>query len=295
MCGGCGAKVAPEVLRDLIGGPGDDAAVIETGGVRQVLSTDHLRAFTADHGLMARIAALHALGDIWAMGARPQAALVSVTLPQMNAALQARSLAEIMTAARDALETAGARIVGGHSSMGAEASLGVALTGLVEGEPITLAGARPGDALILTRGIGSGTLLAAEMRGAARGRDIAALFDRLAVPQGDAAAILEGAHAMTDVTGFGLAGHLWNICRASVWRRGSISPPCRSCRGPKPWPGRGALDHLGGEPPRGAGGGPRRDRARGPPARPADGGRAPGRGRGRRGRCAGRAAARRGL
>ena len=215
MCGGCGAKVAPEVLRNLIGGPGDDAALIETGGVRQVLSTDHLRAFTADHGLMARIAALHALGDIWAMGARPQAALISVTLPRMSAALQARSLAEIMTAARDALETAGARIVGGHSSMGAEASLGVSLTGLVEGEPITLAGARPGDALILARGIGSGTLLAAEMRGAARGRDIAALFDRLAVPQGDAAAILKGAHAMTDVTGFGLAGHLWNICRAS--------------------------------------------------------------------------------
>src|SRR6056297_245714 len=60
MCGGCGAKVAPAVLRDAIAGPGDDAAVIDTGGVRQVLSTDHLRAFTMDHGLMARIAALHA-------------------------------------------------------------------------------------------------------------------------------------------------------------------------------------------------------------------------------------------
>jgi len=211
MCGGCGAKVAPEVLSELMGGAGEDAAVIETGGVRQVLSTDHLRAFTEDHGLMARVAALHALGDIWAMGAGPQAALVSVTLPRMSEALQARSMAEIMAGARTALEPAGARIVGGHSSMGAEASIGVSLTGLLERAPITLAGARPGDALILTRPIGSGTLLAAEMRGQAHGRDIAALFETLVVPQGDAAAILAGAHAMTDVTGFGLAGHLRNI------------------------------------------------------------------------------------
>jgi len=215
MCGGCGAKVAPAVLRDAIAGPGDDAAVIDTGGVRQVLSTDHLRAFTMDHGLMARIAALHALGDIWAMGARPQAALVSVTLPRMTEALQARSMAEIMGAARAVLAPAGAEIVGGHSSMGAEASIGFSLTGIVEGAAITLAGARPGDALILTRPVGSGTLLAAEMRGEAEGRDIVALFDRLAEPQGGAAAILSGAHAMTDVTGFGLAGHLRNIGLAS--------------------------------------------------------------------------------
>jgi len=220
MCGGCGAKVAPAVLRDAIVGPGDDAAVIETGGVGQVLSTDHLRAFTQDHGLMAQIAALHALGDIWAMGARPQAALVSVTLPRMSEALQARSMAEIMAGARAALNPAGVEIVGGHSSMGAEASIGFSLTGIVEGAAITLGGARPGDALILTRPIGSGTLLAAEMRGEAEGRDIVALFARLAVPQGDAAAILVRARAMTDVTGFGLAGHLRNIClesRVAAW------------------------------------------------------------------------------
>jgi selenide,water dikinase len=154
------------------------------------------------------------------MGAAPQAALVSVTLPRMSEALQARSMAEIMSGARAALEPAGARIVGGHSSMGAEASIGFSLTGLLERAPITLAGARPGDALVLTRPIGSGTLLAAEMRGLAHGRDIAALFETLVVPQGDAAAILAGTHAMTDVTGFGLAGHLRNICvesRVAAW------------------------------------------------------------------------------
>jgi len=215
MCGGCGAKVAPAVLRGAIAGTGEDAAVIETGGVSQVLSVDHLRAFVEDPALMARISALHALGDIWAMGARPQAALVSVTLPRMSETLQARTMAEIMEAADAVMAGAGARIVGGHSSMGAEMSLGFALTGLVARAPITLGGARPGDALILTRGIGSGTLLAAEMRGAARGCDIAALVALLSQPQGDAAAILGQAHAMTDVTGFGLAGHLGNICRAS--------------------------------------------------------------------------------
>lgn len=227
LCGGCGSKVAPGVLsavlaaegasarEDVLTGPGDDAAVIMVGGVRQVLTTDHLRGFTEDLGGMARIAALHALGDVWAMGAQPQVALVSVTLPRMSEALQARSMAEIMAQAGDALRAAGAEIVGGHSTMGAEASIGFTVTGLLEREPVTVAGARSGDALILTRPIGSGVLLAAEMRGQADGRDIAGLLKVLQAPQGDAVEILASAHAMTDVTGFGLAGHLRAICRAS--------------------------------------------------------------------------------
>jgi selenide,water dikinase len=80
---------------------------------------------------------------------------------------------------------------------------------------VTLAGGRAGDALILTRPLGSGTLLAAEMRGLARGTDVAACWAAMVQPQGGAAAILAGAHAMTDVTGFGLAGHLANLCAAS--------------------------------------------------------------------------------
>jgi len=165
--------------------------------------------------LLAAIAALHAMGDIWAMGAQPQAALLSVTLPRMSEFLQARSMAEITQGAGEALRAAGAAIVGGHSTMGAETSIGVTLTGLLDRDPITLGGAQAGDALILTRPLGSGVLLAAEMRGEADGRDIAHLFDTLQRPQGDAAVILAGAHAMTDVTGFGLAGHLMAICRAS--------------------------------------------------------------------------------
>jgi len=228
LCAGCGAKVGAGTLgaalgalpglgrEDVLTGPGDDAAVLGFGDARQVLTTDHLRAFTDDPALLARIAAVHALGDIWAMGAKPQAALAQVILPRMAEPLQARSMGEIMAAAGAVFRDAGAEIVGGHSSMGAEMTLGFTVTGLVEGEAITNAGARPGDALILTRPLGSGTLLAAEMQGAARGDDIGAMLAVMARPQGDAAEILRGAHAMTDVTGFGLAGHLTAICAASV-------------------------------------------------------------------------------
>ena len=228
LCGGCGSKVSPGALAgalsglprtgrdDVLTGPGDDAAIMQMGGVRQVLTTDHLRAFTNDHGLLARIAALHALGDVWAMGAKPQAALVSVILPRMSPALQQRSMDEIMQGAADVLGDAGAAIAGGHSTMGSELTIGFTITGLCEGDPVTLSGARPGDALILTRPIGTGTLLAAEMQGRADGRDIAGLFAEMQRPQDRAAEILQPhAHAMTDVTGFGLAGHLTGICRAS--------------------------------------------------------------------------------
>ncbi len=228
LCAGCGSKVGaaalaraleaelPPARGDVLSRLGDDAAILATGGdARQVLTTDHLRAFTADPALFARIAAVHALGDVWAMGAAPQAALATLVLPRMSEALQARTLAEMLEAAGDILRGAGADLVGGHSMMGAELSAGFAVTGLVDGAAIGLDGARPGDAILLTRPIGSGTLLAAEMAGRAPGRDVMAMLHRMAMPQGDAAAILKDAAAMTDVTGFGLAGHLTNICRAS--------------------------------------------------------------------------------
>ncbi|MFY0661206.1 MAG: selenide, water dikinase SelD [Shimia sp.] len=227
LCGGCGAKVAPGQLsaalaempavqrNDVLLGAGDDAAVLRIGGQKQVLSVDHLRGFVADHGLMGRIAAVHALGDVWAMGAKPQSALVSVTLPRMSPELQTRAMREVLDGIGEVVRGAGAEIVGGHSTMGAELTIGLTVTGLLDGDAITLAGAKVGDVLILTRPIGSGTLLAAEMQGKADGRDVAALYGVLAQPQGDAAEVLRGAHAMTDVTGFGLAGHLMMMCRAS--------------------------------------------------------------------------------
>jgi selenide,water dikinase len=232
LCGGCGAKLGPGTLEAALGGlpaprrpevlsgPGDDAAVLAVGGGRQVLTTDHLRAFTPDARLMARLTALHALGDIWAMGAAPQVALAQVTLPPLGPELQARMLAEIMEEAAAIFRSVGADVVGGHSTEGAELTIGFTITGTAE-RVIGKGGARPGDGLVLTRPIGSGVILAAEMAlarvpGMMMGEAWAGCIARMGRAQGDAAAVLAAeAHAMTDVTGFGLAGHLLEMLRAS--------------------------------------------------------------------------------
>ncbi len=232
LCGGCGAKVGPGALdtalqglpaprrADVLSGPGDDAAVLRHGDGVQVITTDHLRATCADARLMARIAAVHALGDIWAMGAAPQVALAQVTLPRLSGTLQADMLAEIMDAAAEVFRAAGADVVGGHTTVGAELTIGFTVTGLAA-RPVTKAGARPGDALILTKALGSGTIMAADMAlaripGAVLGVAVAGCWASMTVPQDKAAAILAPvAHAMTDVTGFGLAGHLLEMLEAS--------------------------------------------------------------------------------
>ncbi|MEM6897557.1 MAG: selenide, water dikinase SelD, partial [Pseudomonadota bacterium] len=125
-----------------------------------------------------------------------------------------RTLAEIMAAAREVAKDAGAEIVGGHTTQGAELTIGFTVTGLCTAAPIMLAGAEAGDDLVLTKPIGSGTLMAAAMRGVARGWDVAAAWDVMAQPQGEAARVLKGANAMTDVTGFGLVGHLRGLAEA---------------------------------------------------------------------------------
>ncbi len=221
LCGGCGAKIAPTSLAavlatlpattrtDILSRPDDDAAVLAHGTGQQVLTTDHLRAFMDDPYRMARITAIHALGDVWAMGAQPQAALASLVLPRMTAKMQAETLREIMAAAADTFGAAGAEIVGGHTSQGAELTIGFSLTGLAGGAVIRNTGAKIGDVLILTKPLGTGTLLAAEMRLLAQGAWMQAAYKSMEQPQAEAAKILvPNAHAMTDVTGFGLAGHL---------------------------------------------------------------------------------------
>lgn len=228
MCGGCGAKVGRAALSaaiatytgatraDVVSLPGDDAAVLNIGDLQQVISTDHLRQTVEDPVIHTEITAHHALNDIWAMGARPQAATVTVILPRLSDELQSRMLKEIMESAHRVMATAGCAIVGGHSSIGDELTVGFTLTGLLDHAPITLSGAEPGDALILTKPLGSGTMLAGEMAGLTRGADFAAALKLLCQSQASAAQLLQSAKAMTDVTGFGLIGHLDGICRASA-------------------------------------------------------------------------------
>ena len=228
LCGGCGAKVGAALLADalsnldtrahpqVVTGVGDDAAVVKMpGGGFQVLSTDHLRAMVHDPVQMTRIAAVHALGDVWAMGAAPQVALSSLILPRMSPPLQARTLREITDAARAVFDAAGASLVGGHTTMGAELTIGFTVTGTRDTMPITIAGAQPDDVLLLTRPIGSGVMMAAHMEGTAQGRDVANTLAIMQQPQSQQADILRDAHAMTDVTGFGLAGHVLAMCKAS--------------------------------------------------------------------------------
>ncbi|WP_449314180.1 selenide, water dikinase SelD [Rhodobacter ferrooxidans] len=232
LCGGCGAKVGADALTtalaslpaparpDVVSGAGDDAAVLRCGDGFQVISTDHLRAFSHDPALMARICATHALGDIWAMGAAPQVALAQITLPRMSPRMQAETLREIMAAASEVFRAEGADVVGGHTATGAELTLGFTVTGLAK-RILAKGGARPGDALILTKPLGTGTILAAEMAGQRApglmlGEAVVAALASMTRSLGpDAAILTPQAHAMTDVTGFGLAGHLLEMLTAS--------------------------------------------------------------------------------
>ena len=226
LCGGCGAKVGEATLRDGIArlpaptrddvaaGAGDDAALLRHADGFQTLTTDHFRAFIDDPWLLTRIAAQHALGDVWAMGGRPQAALSQIILPRMAERAQAETMREILDAATLTLSEAGADLVGGHSSLGAELTVGFTVTGLVE-RPVRIVGAQAGDALILTKPVGTGAILAADMIGAAPGAAVAEALASMSTGSAAAAAILAPhAHAMTDVTGFGLAGHLFGLLDA---------------------------------------------------------------------------------
>ena len=228
LCGGCGSKVGRSTLRSGLAdvsaksarhvavGIGDDAAVLEWNQATQVISTDHLRAFVDDPWLLGRIAAIHALGDVWSMGAAPQAGLAYIVMPRMSDRLAADTQREIMAAAAQVFDEEDAAIVGGHTSMGSELMVGFTVTGIPRDRPITKAGAKPGDILLATRPIGTGTILAGEMAGKARGRDVQGALDAMSSSSGKAARILaDYAAAMTDVTGFGLAGHLFEILEAS--------------------------------------------------------------------------------
>jgi len=228
MCGGCGAKVGASILDEalsaldtpqspnIITATGDDAAVINFGKQQQVLSTDHLRAFWDDPYVMTRIAALHAMGDVWAMGATPHAMLAQITLPRMSERLQADHLREILTAVTEISRETGAALVGGHTTQGAELTLGFTVTGTLTAAAKTFDKAQNGDVLILTRPIGSGTLMAAEMAGKAAGGDVAHVLQVMATsPVMSAEILAKTANAMTDVTGFGLAGHALRMAAAA--------------------------------------------------------------------------------
>ena len=232
-CGGCGAKVGATVLSRALGSieplprddvvlgldAPDDAAVVDVGGPKlAVHSVDYFRAIIDDPYLFGKIAVNHALGDIFAMGAEPQTALAIATVPYGIEAKVEADLTAMMTGANEMLREAGCALVGGHTSEGAELSLGFSVNGLIARDAVLRKGGLlPGDALIITKPIGTGTLLAADMRGKAKARWVMGAIAHMVQSNKAGAAILEahGAHAATDVTGFGLLGHLVEMVRAS--------------------------------------------------------------------------------
>lgn len=229
-CGGCGAKLGPRALAEALAGLGaaradlplgigDDAAVgLPPAGMAVVQSVDHFRSFVDDPFVFGQIAAAHALSDLHAMGARPWTAMAMAALPYAPGRSMQEDLRAMMLGAVDVLDRDGCALVGGHSAEGAEAALGFAVTGLAD--PATVwrkAGLRVGDRLVLTKPLGSGIVLAGAMRGLVRAEWLQAALASMARSNADAAGVLRrnGVLACTDVTGFGLAGHLGEMLAAS--------------------------------------------------------------------------------
>jgi len=185
-----------------------------------VHTVDFFRAFIDDPWLFGRIAANHALGDIHAMGAVPQSATAIVTIPPGLDRMIEETLTQMLTGAVEVLDAAGCTLVGGHTGEGRELALGFAVNGLIAADlsgAMRKSGMRPGDVLILTKALGTGTLLAANALGRATGRWVDAALESMQQSSGLAARCLaeHGATACTDVTGFGLLGHLLEMLRAS--------------------------------------------------------------------------------
>ena len=234
-CGGCGAKVGATILQRALGNlhpvqrddvliglkDPDDAAVVRVPpGMAVVHSVDFFRAFIDDPYIFGKVAANHSLGDIWAMGGQAQTATAVCTVPPGMDAKVEDVLFQMMTGALEVLNEADCSLVGGHTGEGKELALGFAVNGLIEDKPDVIlrkGGMKAGDVLILTKPIGTGTLFAAKDRLFAKGRWIDAALQSMVISNRTGARILRehGATACTDLTGFGLLGHLVEMTRPS--------------------------------------------------------------------------------
>ena len=230
-CGGCGSKVSSVVLHRVLGrlAPvthpdvligfqgGDDAAVLRVPpGKLLVQSVDHFRTFIDDPYLFGRIATIHCLSDLFAMGAEPRTAQAMATLPFAAPDKVEQDLFDLLSGVSEALAEAGAALVGGHTAEGPECALGLTVNGLCD-TALLKGGAGDGDRLLLTKPLGTGVIFAADMRAEAPSGTVDSALASMLRSNAAAARIFrdQGATSCTDVTGFGLLGHLVEMLRAS--------------------------------------------------------------------------------
>ncbi len=242
---GCGCKLPPGELLGLVGrldtGAGnerllvgsassDDAAVFQIGEELALVQTvDFFTPPVDDPYDFGRIAAANALSDVYAMGGKPLTALNIVAFPLERLGVEV--LARIMEGGAAVVREAGAVVVGGHSIEDAEPKYGLAVTGVVDPRRmVTNAGGVAGDVLVLTKPLGVGAAIAVQRHGRGDERLLAMAVETMVAlnAAASAAALAAGVHAMTDVTGFGLLGHLHHLCRESRLsaRVDSTAVPC---------------------------------------------------------------------
>lgn len=237
-CAGCGSKVGSSTLervlqrlqlqtpnwteRDdiLIGlGTPDDAAVIQVpAGQVMVQTIDYFPALLSDPYIFGQISTHHCLSDIFAMGATPQSALAMVSVPYASEDKVEETLYQLLSGAMNVLYQGQAQLIGGHTTEGAELAFGLACNGLaVPDKLLRKGGMQPGQVLILTKALGTGTLFAADMRLQTKGRWIDQAVHSMLLSNQEAAKVFvqHRATACTDITGFGLLGHLMEMVKAS--------------------------------------------------------------------------------
>ena len=230
-CLGCGGKIGSKILSsvledlDLVEHPSviiglkdpDDAAVIKTRDNQVTVTTDFFASPMNDPYLTGRIAMLNSASDCFVMGAQPTAALALIQLPLQHAKTQLQTMRELMSGSVEELKRMNAAIVGGHSIEGPRLTAGFTVLGDQISDAKTKGMLAVDDALVMTKPLGSGVLLAALMQAKLSGHHYQELVDSMVQSNSIALDLIRDheVSAMTDVTGFGLAGHLKEMLVAS--------------------------------------------------------------------------------
>lgn len=233
-CDGCAAKLPDSVLRKALSdlpqqqakdvtlglSAGDDCSVIDIRKRQNLVqSVDMFRALISDPYLQGKIAVEHALSDLFAMNAQAHSALAIVSLPYAADKISARDLRQLMAGAVAQLQQHNCTLLGGHSCEAAEMSIGFSVNGFADNAHLLKkSNAQSEQTLILTQALGSGCLFAAHKQLQAKGADITGAIDNMLLSNAEAGHLFAryNASACTDVTGFGLLGHLRELLSPSI-------------------------------------------------------------------------------